>query len=59
MNKIKNSADNVNVPCGVHVVNPSPDELQHRLADGYRFLAYSMDAVFLNKSTLIPVMSDS
>jgi 2-dehydro-3-deoxyglucarate aldolase len=59
MKKIKNSADNVNVPCGVHVVNPSPDDLLHRLADGYRFLAYSMDAVFLNKSTLIPVMSDS
>jgi 2-dehydro-3-deoxyglucarate aldolase len=56
MSKIKNSADSANIPCGVHVVNPSPHELQQRLADGYRFLAYSMDAVFLNKSTLIPSM---
>ena len=38
----------MNIACGVHVVAPSPEQLQQRLAEGYRFLAYSIDAVFLN-----------
>lgn len=36
------------VPCGVHVVEPSRRELERRLAEGYRFLAYSIDSVMLN-----------
>ncbi len=35
------------VPCGIHVVQPEPAVLQQRLAEGYRFIAYSIDAAFL------------
>lgn len=37
------------VPAGMHVVNPSPQELMSRIAEGYRFLAYSIDAVLLRQ----------
>lgn len=35
------------IPAGIHVVQPSRDELQERITDGYRFIAFSIDAVFL------------
>lgn len=38
-------------PCGVHVVAPSPEQLQQRIKEGYRFLAYSIDAVMLTHAT--------
>ncbi len=44
------------VPSGVHVVMPDTDALQQRIAEGYRFIAYSTDAVFLNKSTTSPIL---
>jgi len=44
------------VPCGVHVVDPDPVALRSRRAAGYRFLAYSIDAVFLEKSCRAPVI---
>jgi 2-dehydro-3-deoxyglucarate aldolase len=47
--EIINAKANVRqIPCGVHVVAPSLDELRRRIAEGYRFLAYSIDAVMLN-----------
>ncbi|MBF0427579.1 MAG: 2,4-dihydroxyhept-2-ene-1,7-dioic acid aldolase [Magnetococcales bacterium] len=41
-------------PAGIHVVMPRPNDLRQRIADGYRFIAYSIDAVFLLQSSLIP-----
>lgn len=38
------------IPAGVHVVAPEPDQLQQRIKDGYRFLAYSIDAVMLQSA---------
>jgi 2-dehydro-3-deoxyglucarate aldolase len=35
------------IPCGVHVVEPSPAELKRRIAEGYGFIAYSIDAAML------------
>ena len=49
MQKIQDLADQASVPCGVHVVQPSPEELNKRIHQGFRFLAYSIDAVFLYK----------
>ena len=46
---IKIKADNAQVPCGVHVVQPDESELKKKLRDGYRFIAYSIDAVVLEK----------
>lgn len=36
------------VPAGVHVVHPSKSELEQRISEGYRFLAYSIDGVMLS-----------
>ena len=35
------------VPCGIHVVQPSQADLERRLQEGYRFIAYCIDSVFL------------
>lgn len=44
-----------NVPSGYHVVEPDPKLLEKRIKEGHRFLAYSIDAVFLYKSGTNPV----
>lgn len=48
MEKIRTLAAAKAIPAGVHVVAPSPVQLQQRLGEGYRFIAYSIDAVMLN-----------
>lgn len=48
MKKIRNLSVAKAVPAGVHVVTPLRDQLQQRLMEGYRFLAYSIDSVFLH-----------
>ena len=35
------------VAMGIHVVQPGPDQLKTRIDEGYRFIAYGIDAVFL------------
>ena len=42
------------MPVGVHVVSPDYDELQMRINEGYHFIAYSIDAVFLNQNCQNP-----
>ncbi len=55
MKKIKNSSENLSVPCGVHVVNPSVSELQKKVDSGYKFIAYSIDTVFLHTNINNPL----
>jgi 2-dehydro-3-deoxyglucarate aldolase len=47
MTEIRTCAAKANVPCGVHIVMPSPSMLQQRLKEGFRFIAYGTDALFL------------
>ena len=54
MNQIKQVSESAKIPCGVHIVQPSSEELNQKLASGYRFIAYSIDAVFLHKNVTIP-----
>jgi len=49
INKIKRFSDEASTPCGLHIVKPSFEELNLKIKEGYRFLAYSIDAVFLYK----------
>jgi 2-dehydro-3-deoxyglucarate aldolase len=58
MERIRALCHHLNIPCGVHVVMPDADVLKQRLTDGYRFIAYSIDAVFLNSSTIAPEMNN-
>ena len=45
---IRKQADQYKVPCGMHIVDPSKEQLVKRIEEGYRFIAYSIDATFLN-----------
>jgi len=47
MEKIRTLAAAKAIPAGIHVVAPSPPQLQQRLDEGYRFIAYSIDAAML------------
>jgi 2-dehydro-3-deoxyglucarate aldolase len=51
---IKSKSDFAKIPCGAHVVEPSVKDLQAKVDDGYRFIAYSIDSVFLNHSAIKP-----
>jgi len=56
MKTILQKSDASGIPCGVHVVEPDSALLAVRRQDGYRFLAYSIDSVFLQKSCRAPVI---
>ena len=49
--KIFDSCFHFSIPVGIHIVNPDVNELNDKIQKGYRFLAYSIDTVFLNKSS--------
>jgi 2-dehydro-3-deoxyglucarate aldolase len=42
------------VSCGIHVVAPSIEQLNQRVSEGYRFVAYSIDAVMLTQAITRP-----
>lgn len=48
MDRIRSLCKQFHIPCGVHVVMPEPAVLENRIAEGYQFIAYSIDAVFLH-----------
>ena len=54
MERIRSLSEQHHIPCGVHVVAPSPDQLAQRVKEGYRFLAYSLDAVMLYHAAAKP-----
>jgi len=49
MDRIRRLCRDRGVACGLHVVMPEPDALKNRIEEGYQFLAYSIDAVMLQK----------
>ena len=54
MDNILNLCNKYNVPCGDHVVQPDPNLLEKRIKQGYRFLAYATDGVFLYSFSKAP-----
>ena len=52
--KIQEKSERKKIACGIHVVLPYADELQEKVNDGYRFIAYSIDSVFLNHAAAKP-----
>ena len=54
INKVLNACKKLNVPSGIHVINPDQNELKKRINEGYRFIAYSTDAIMFNKAVLKP-----
>jgi 2-dehydro-3-deoxyglucarate aldolase len=56
MNRISVLAKEANIPAGVHVVLPSKAELDQRISEGYRFIAFSIDAIFLQTLAQNPII---
>jgi 2-dehydro-3-deoxyglucarate aldolase len=52
--RILSACKSCGIPCGMHVVMPDLNMLQTRIEQGYRFIAYSIDAVFLSNAAVIP-----
>ena len=42
------------VPMGLHIVQPDKEQLKEKINQGYQFIAYGIDAVFLNKISKNP-----
>lgn len=45
------------IACGTHIVAPSPSELQRCHTAGFRFFAYGIDSVILQKGAVRPQLS--
>ena len=43
-----------NIASGIHVVEPSLEQLEDKIKCGYKFIAYSLDSVFLEKNAVAP-----
>ncbi|MDQ6770727.1 MAG: aldolase/citrate lyase family protein [Gemmatimonadota bacterium] len=52
LDRVRAKAEERGVPCGIHVVPASPEQMQLRINQGFRFLAYSTDAVMLNTAAI-------
>jgi len=54
MQRIQDACTRHEANMGVHVVEPNPRELAQRVQQGYRFIAYGIDAVFLRLGAQLP-----
>lgn len=57
MGEIARTAREYKIPMGAHVVEPDPAELRARIAQGYLFLAYGIDTVFMQRMARLPDIS--
>ena len=55
LNKILDICTKKNIPYGIHVVKPDLNELNLRIKENYQFIAYSIDAFFLNSVCQNPI----
>ena len=58
LDTILQKAKDNNVPMGLHIVQPDKELLTAKIAEGYQFIAYGIDAVFLYNSTARPGGTD-
>lgn len=54
LSKILSMCAKHKMPCGIHVVQPDPKMLEQRINEGYTFIAYGVDTVFLNHGAALP-----
>ncbi len=47
------------IPMGLHIVQPDPVLLRSKIAEGYQFIAYGIDAVFLYRQAINPLKLQS
>ncbi len=49
LTKIKNKANQYNLPHGIHVINPDTKDIKEKIKEKYTFIACSLDTVILQK----------
>jgi 2-dehydro-3-deoxyglucarate aldolase len=54
MNQVLKICKQHKISSGIHVVQPDPNELRLRIDEGHRFIAYSVDSVFLTHGSQSP-----
>ena len=54
MNEISATCKKYKIPMGAHIVQPDTQMLQTRIEQGYLFLAYGIDTVFLAHAAALP-----
>jgi len=54
---IKRAAKAAGMPLGLHVVEPNPRHLEEVISEGFLFCAYGLDAVFLLRAAVAPVVA--
>ena len=54
LEKIKKMTQKFNITIGIHVVQPALSELKEKISEGYKFIAYSIDSVFLYSGAECP-----
>lgn len=52
MSRILALCEKYQVPAGIHVVQPDIKMVDKRITEGYRFIAYSIDSVFLREASV-------
>ena len=55
LNDIMNTCKKHQIPSGYHVVEPDSEKVKKCISDGYRFIAYCTDGIFLNYSLKFPI----
>lgn len=55
MDKIKQISREKEMPGGIHIIEPDPVELDQRVAEGYLFIAYSLDIRMLDSASKFAV----
>ena len=54
LSKILDVCAKQKMACGIHVVQPDKQMLDRRISEGYTFIAYGVDTVFLNHGATAP-----
>lgn len=56
LNRILQGCTKMRKPAGLHIVDPDPDQLTARIKEGYQFIAYSIDSVFMRVASQNPMI---
>jgi 2-dehydro-3-deoxyglucarate aldolase len=54
IDEIRSTCQRASKPVGTHIVSPDPAQLTARVNDGYQFIAYGVDTVFLREAAVAP-----
>ena len=54
INEIRTACERANKPVGTHIVDPNPTLVRRRIDEGFRFIAYGVDTVFLRSASAFP-----